>query len=108
MTPVKHRIALLLRGHVRDAFQNDAMRLFVRSMQNDVRVDVDVYVQTWEHDEAPANCSWRTLNSTRTPITAEMVDAYLQCKTQLNILPEDAIGLVGSVEGMIGGTSQVR
>ena len=53
------KIALLLRGHLRDTLQNDVMRHFVHIMQHDERIDVDVYVQTWENDEASVDCSWR-------------------------------------------------
>ena len=99
-------MALLLRGHVRDAFQNDKMRHFVQMMQQDDRLSVDVYVQTWNHNEAPANCSWRSLNYDRTPVTDEMVHEYLRGASRVRVMPEDGISLVGSVEGMVGGTSK--
>jgi hypothetical protein len=100
------KIALLLRGHLRDTLQNDVMRHFVHIMQHDERIDVDVYVQTWENDEASVDCSWRSLNHQRTRVSAERVDTYLRCKSHLRIIPEDNLPLVGSSDGRVGGTSK--
>lgn len=100
------KIALLLRGHVRDSFQNDMMRHFVHIMQEDDRINVDVYAQTWDYDEASVDCSWRSLNHQRKPVKSDQVDSYLQCKSHVMIIPEDNLSLVGSADGRIGGTSK--
>jgi hypothetical protein len=100
------RIALLLRGHVRDAFKNDTMRNFVHDMQHDDRLSVDLYVQTWDHDEALANCSWRVLDYNRKLVTSEMIDEYLRCKSNQRILQDGQCDLIGTTDGMIGGTSK--
>jgi hypothetical protein len=110
---VKRRVALLLRGHVRDAFDGDATRRFVQSMIRDARMEVDVYVQTWDHREAQQGCSWRAVQSKREAVSASDIHAYLQCKGQaatVLVIPEASVRLVGPADGLLPlpGTSAPR
>ena len=98
---VKRRVALLLRGHVRDAFDGDATRRFVQSMIRDARMEVDVYVQTWDHREAQQGCSWRVLQRERAPVRASDVRAYLRCKCTVLVIPEASVRLVGPADGLL-------
>jgi hypothetical protein len=101
----RRRLALLLRGHVRDAFQNDGMHTFVREMQSDVRMHVDVYIQTWDCKEASAGCSWRPLEAQRAPVSAADVKGYFRrCEHRALVLSETSIDLLGDCDGVIPGT----
>lgn len=100
-TVPQRRVALVLRGHVRDAFQNDGARELVREMQSDARMRVDVYVQAWDCTEAAAGCSWRPLGSERAPVSAADIEAYFQCEHRLLLLSETSIDLIGDCDGVV-------
>jgi hypothetical protein len=103
------RIALILRGHIRDGFSNDHLSQFLIRISNDPRLCVHLYMQTWEHDEASHNGSWRELgDAVRVPVTSESLRAYIPIPAHgTRILTECRTNLVGDVDGKIGGTSKL-
>ena len=103
------RIALVLRGHIRDSFSNDGLRRFLVHISNDPRLCVHLYMQTWEYQEASTECSWRELkDTTQATVTSEMLRAYVPIPAHgTRILRECDAALVGSVEGTVGGTSKL-
>jgi hypothetical protein len=102
---VRRRVALLLRGHVRDALDCDAMYRFVDGARRDARMEVDVYVQTWDYREAQQGCSWRALPRKRDAVAASDVRSYLQCDCTVLVLSDDQVELSGPVEGKLPRTN---
>ena len=103
------RIALVLRGHIRDAFLNEGLRRFLVRIENDPRVCVHLYMQTWEYREASLDCSWRELEDKEpVKVSTEMLRSYVPIPAHgTRILRECDATLVGNVEGTVGGTSKL-
>ena len=101
-------IALVLRGHIRDAFSDDRLRSFVLALTNDPRLCVHLYMQTWDVHEAASHCSWRGLDDgPRHEVTLDVLSASLPFPARrVRILREEDAHLVGDVDGAIGGTSK--
>ena len=103
------RIALVLRGHIRDAFSNDLLRQFLTQMSTDPRLCVHLYIQTWQKNDASPNCSWRKLDDEPSlEVTSDVLLSYIPISAyRTMILNEENAVLVGDVDGMIGGTSKL-
>ena len=107
---MSRRIALVLRGHIRDAFDNERLRQFLFHIANDHRLCVHLYVQTWTHLEAQRHCSWRPLEdvSLNTDVTVETLRAYIPIPAYgLRIMRDEDAMLVGGSDGFVGGTSKL-
>lgn len=104
------RVALVVRGHIRDAFANDRLARFLTRIASDHRMCVHLYVQTWDHWDASAHCSWRPLDDAYLDrrVTPDVLRAYLPIPTYgMRILRDDDAHLVGNVDGTIGGTPKL-
>ncbi len=67
-----NKVALLLRGHVRNGFDNSHIRDFVIDLKR--KYDVTLFVHTWNVKEA--NKSWRKLTIEKLPIKKEYILNY--------------------------------
>ena len=86
------RVALVVRGHIRDAFANDRLARFLTRIASDHRMCVHLYVQTWDHWDASAHCSWRPLDDAYLDrrVTPDVLRAYLPIPTYgMRILRDD-------------------
>lgn len=90
-------IAIILSGHVRNAFQNQFLRRVIDLL------DADVYIHTWNTSEAKQ--SWRQLTINPVPVTRDMIISYLSNDRvkYLNIEPEQ-VPLIGRTHGPVNKT----
>jgi len=96
------KTVLLLRGHIRNAFDDQRLLHFVRSL------DVDVYIHTWAETEAKS--SWRPLDRSKVRMVTEaMIRSYfVGVKLRSIVIENDEHGyLLGSQSGNVGGIPKV-
>lgn len=70
----KERIALLLRGHIRNAFSNDNLYNFLGKIKS--KYDVDIYIVCWDISES--NKSWRKLDNNKRQINIQTINSYMR------------------------------
>ena len=94
----KKRIALMLRGHIRNSFVNDNLLKFINNIKD--IYDLEIYIHTWAVSEA--NRSWRKLNNKKFPVTVKILKQYFGdlIKTE-NIIIESDVNLRDSLIGVL-------
>ena len=94
------KIAVLLRGHIRNSFKNSKLREFINLLSK--LFTVDLYIQTWHESEA--KLSWRLLNRDHIQIiTHEMINQYftdIPIKN-INIENDEQINIPGETLGTV-------
>lgn len=96
------KIALLLRGHIRNGFADDNLYNYIKTLLQ--IYDVDIYIHTWNESEAKR--SWRELNRkniiqvTETYIQKYFRDISVHIQSIKNENDDD-IQLIGSLNGVI-------
>jgi hypothetical protein len=96
---------LLLRGHIRNSFDDDKLYLLLKEIQRKDNI-LEIYIHTWNIIQS--NISWRQLDLIQTLVTNETIfDYFRDLKPYIkNIMidNEENIKLIGSVEGNVGNT----
>lgn len=105
------KVAVLLRGHIRDSFANQRLNEFLHKMQE--IFSADIFIQTWA--EADASTSWdtnelkelrnRKTTNIKNPII-DQIQAYFtkevgEATKKIDILDENNLKLIGNLEGNI-------
>ena len=105
------KVAILLRGHIRNSFANQRLNEFLHKMQE--IFSTDIFIQTWA--EADASTSWdndelrelrnRKATEVKNPIV-EQIHAYLtkevlDATKKIDILDENKLKIIGNIEGNI-------
>jgi len=100
-----HKIAIILRGHIRKSFENKKLYDIINSL---VKIyNIDIYIHTWNEYEAKK--SWRPLDNTNTNIvTIDAINDYFNnCSINIKkiiIDNDENIELIGLINGNIGKT----
>jgi len=93
---------LLLRGHIRGAFDNRGLLNLVKSFYN-INNNLTIYIHTW--DVIANNISWRNIKSNDTNVTNDMIYNYFQEFKHLIkhiIIEKDSdISLIGNLHGNV-------
>jgi hypothetical protein len=96
---------LLLRGHIRNSFDDDRLYLLLKEIQRKDN-NLEIYIHTWNIIQS--NISWRELDLIETFVTNEIIfDYFRDLKSYVkNILidNDENIKLIGSVVGNVGNT----
>ena len=92
---------LLLRGHIRNSFDNDNLYNLLRAL--DTRYNLELYIQMW--NICSSSASWRPVSQNNTAVTGHTVKAYFRelvpkIKT-LIISDEKDTTLYGSLVGNV-------
>jgi len=97
----KPKIALILRGHVRQTFTTSTLYDFIRNLCN--TYDIDIYIHTWK--TLQTGISWRYIKIDRSEITMRHINNYfnnLSVNIKYAIIEdEENIKLIGSTNGYI-------
>lgn len=96
---------IIIRGHVRNGFDNNQLYLFVEKMVKCYK-DIKIYIHTWNIKQN--NKSWRQMPEINTVITKKMIYDYfgdMASNIKHIIIDNDQkIKLIGNLEGNIGNT----
>jgi hypothetical protein len=68
----KYKIAILLRGHIRNSFNDNKLYNVIHKLVT--LFNVDIYMHTWDENEAKV--SWRPLSNKKIKITTELIEKY--------------------------------
>jgi UDP-galactopyranose mutase len=109
----KSKILLVLRGHIRETFSNNRLQTFLELLDN--YINYDIYIQSWNYNEAQKNMSWRELDDNRILINKEYIlnkfSNKIKHKIKKIIILEDDNSIIsnlnGDINGKIGGTSKL-
>ena len=92
---------VLLRGHIRNSFDNDDLYNLCKTIQG--QFGIELYIQTW--DIFANTCSWRTVQLNAKKVTNETVFAYFRdlqhCIKLLIIDKEEDVQLNGTTLGCV-------
>ena len=99
---------LILRGHIRNSFQDPQLLNFIHKIYCLVN-DLKIYIYTW--NIVANNISWREIEPNKKPVTEEMIYQYfgetLKSVIQIILIDDDSkISLIGNTEGKIGNTPE--
>jgi len=106
------RIAVLLRGHVRDADATETSRKFVDALMNSY--SADLFIHTWTSRNVKAGNGWRRertemTNNLSNTITEKTLTSYFNRPIkQIKIDDEEAATIYGSSTGYVGLTRMHR
>lgn len=93
---------LILRGHIRNAFDNDELFNLINIIYR-LTTNLEIYIHTWSIKQN--NISWRKMDIDNTPITRETIDNYFRTLSYLikHIIIEDdtQITITGNKTGVI-------
>jgi hypothetical protein len=96
------KLNLLLRGHVRNSFNNDAFYLLIKQVTQDF--ETDIYIHTW--NVVQSSLSWRGMHNDNTEVNEEFLKNYfkdLWPNVKHVIIEDDTkINLHGNTEGNVG------
>lgn len=95
---------LILRGHIRNSFEDDALKNLFASILDKVP-NVKVYVHSW--DVIQSSLSWRRMEENATKVTSEMIRDYLRIGANLRkVVVEDdrEVNVPGRVTGTVAST----
>jgi hypothetical protein len=100
--------ALVLRGHVRDAFKNNYLNEFITYLFKRFGY-FHIFIQTWKNIEAKPGHSWRELKDVQIEITDTFIKNYFEKKfliQHIMILDDSNIDgeLYGEISGIIPNT----
>jgi hypothetical protein len=95
-------LILLLRGHVRETFENDELYDLIKEISN--IVEIEIYISTW--NIYANNLSWREIKEDNREITEQIIRTYfreLQEKIHLVLIHDEKnILLNGRIDGVFG------
>ena len=96
---------LILRGHIRDSFNNEQLRNVMNAIYQ-LDPDIEIYIYTW--NIVANNISWRTREENHRAVTEEVIRTYfgepLHTRIRHIIIDDDRhISLIGNVHGTIRG-----
>lgn len=98
------KINLLLRGHVRNSFNNKAFYLLLKQITHDF--ETDIYIHTW--NVVQTSLSWRGMHNDHTEVNENFLKNYFEdvWDNVKHVIIEDEtkITLLGNTEGNIGAT----
>ena len=93
---------LIIRGHLRNSFDNKELLNLVKSINN-IDNELKIYIHTW--DIIANNLSWRHIKGNNTAVTGEMIYTYFEEVKNLIkhiIIDDDTnITLIGNTNGTI-------
>jgi hypothetical protein len=97
--------ALILRGHVRDSFQNNYLNEMISYLYKRLGY-FHIFIQTWKNIEAKPGHSWRELKDLKLEVTTKFIRDYFDKKVLIQhimILDDSNIDdeLYGDVSGII-------
>lgn len=96
---------LLIRGHIRDSFDNNNFYILLKSIIETVEEvdDLDIYIQTWNIKQS--NISWRSIEENIEEITEETIYTYFRDLIpyikHISIFDDKKIQLIGDLSGNI-------
>ncbi len=97
-------LVIMLRGHIRDSFQDDKLYLFIRELMT--KYNLFIYIHTW--DILQNKLSWRKLDQINVNVNEQMILNYFrECRSAIkNIIIENDnnINLIGRLIGTISAT----
>ena len=98
---IKNKLALVIRGHIRNSFLNDKLRDLIKSLAK--LYDVDIYIYTW--NKINTNDSWRTQqNCENIVIPDEILNYFGELKNnivKIKIVDSEKINLNGTLNGNV-------
>lgn len=99
----KKKLALMIRGHIRDAFSDDLLKTFIQKMKQNF--DLDIFCHTWHESEA--KISYRSLDRKNIKtITPGFIKEKLCINPKKIIIDNDSqIQLHGVLEGKLFSTA---
>lgn len=93
---------LILRGHIRNAFDNDELFNLINIIYR-LTTNLEIYIHTWSIKQN--NISWRKMDIDSTPITKEVITTYFRTLSRLIkhiIIDDDSqIKITGNTVGVI-------
>lgn len=100
----KHKVALFIRGHIRDGLFNPDLNTFIRNLKTKRDVDLHVYCQSWKYAEADS--SYRHVdNSAKLIVTPNLIQHYLvehkDIIQDIHIMSDDKLKLHGETSGTV-------
>jgi hypothetical protein len=100
-TPIKKKINLILRGHVRNSFDDKRLYYLVKQMTEEF--NTDIYIHTW--NILQSGLSWRHINHIPTEVNEEFLKNYfddLWYNVRYCMIEDDQkIELYGNTEGLV-------
>ena len=70
----KKHLVIMIRGHIRQSFNNDKLYLFIKKLMN--IYNLHIYIHTW--DIFQNNISWRKMNINNTKVTENVIYHYFR------------------------------
>lgn len=99
------KLSLVLRGHIRNSFDNNQLYDFVKDLTREF--DMEIYIQTW--NILQTDVSWRHLERNETPVDEDLIYDYFDDISgnikKIIILDDSKIDLIGIKTGRMGKTS---
>lgn len=100
----KHKVALFIRGHIRDGLFSPGLKDFVKNLSAKRDIDLHVYCQTWKYAEA--HSSYRDVdNSARLVVTPNLIEHYFIEQKHLiknvHIMNDEKLKLHQTLDGQI-------
>lgn len=93
---------LILRGHIRDSFNDNLLEFFVKTLCDKYK-DLKIYLHTW--NKFSSTVSWRQIEENNNNVTEELIRNYFKNveKNIVSITIEDdsQISLIGRLEGNV-------
>jgi hypothetical protein len=98
---MKKHIILFIRGHIRNAFDDNLFAVFVKTLCS--IYNVKIYIHSWNVYQN--NVSWRTLDENNNVVTEELIRDYFQEVNEnivsITIDDDKKIELIGNLEGSV-------
>jgi hypothetical protein len=96
----ENKIALVLRGHIRNGFDTDDLYNFVKNLKKRYS-NLVIYIHTWSVQQS--SISWRQMDAIDTEITESTILNYFRDIPIRNIIIDDdtKIKLIGNISGNI-------
>jgi hypothetical protein len=95
----KKKLIVLLRGHIRQSFENDSLYQFIKTLME--IYDVRMYVHTW--NILQSKISWREMEKDETKVTPKKIrDYFKECPIHwIKIEDDREIKLIGNLSGTV-------
>ena len=103
-------LAIVLRGHIRNAFSNNLLKIFIGKVLT-MNKDINIFIHTW--DESEAKISWRKLNRKNIKrVNEEVIRNYFGKKISERIKhiiidTDTKMKLFGNIQGKVGGIPKI-
>ena len=101
------KVALLLRGHIRDSLFSNDLHDFVKKLYN--LYSVDLFIHTW--NVVSSGKSHREIKENLTPVTDSILHNYfgdIECLKKFIVEDMNLITLVGSSDGFVCASKQPK